>query len=123
MEGRDCNRIMILCCMFRWADKHKENYDTGLYLCGKDRSDNSKWVRGHVRIFRLKIAKKFCLYLDIFSYVRINVFRPFFTFRLEMHIRCDNHHKTGADGGSVLGQPMLFECNGICVLSPAMNVK
>ena len=26
---------------------------------------------------------------------------------------------TGADRGSVLGQPMLFECKGICVLSPA----
>ena len=26
---------------------------------------------------------------------------------------------TGADRGSVLGQPMLFECKGICVLSSA----
>ena len=25
---------------------------------------------------------------------------------------------TGADRGSVLGQPMLFECKGICVLRP-----
>ena len=29
---------------------------------------------------RLKIAKKCCLYLDIFSYVKINVFRSFFAF-------------------------------------------
>ena len=36
-----------------------------------------------------------------------------------MHVRCDNQHKTGADGGNILGQPRLFECMGICVLSPA----
>ena len=36
-----------------------------------------------------------------------------------MHVRCDNQYKTGADGGNILGQPMLFECMGICVLSPA----
>ena len=28
-----------------------------------------------------------------------------------MHVRCD--------GGTILGQPTLFECMGICVLSPA----
>ena len=31
----------------------------------------------------------------------------------------NNQYKTGADGGNILGQPMLFECTGICVLSPA----
>ena len=36
-----------------------------------------------------------------------------------MHVRCDNQYKTGADGENILGQPMLFECTGICVLSPA----
>ena len=36
-----------------------------------------------------------------------------------MHVRCDNQYKTGADGGTALGQPMLFECMGICILSPA----
>ena len=36
-----------------------------------------------------------------------------------MHVRCDNQYKTGADGGNILGQLMLFECMGICVLSPA----
>ena len=36
-----------------------------------------------------------------------------------MHVRCDNQYKTGADGGNILGQPMLFECMGIRVLSPA----
>ena len=35
-----------------------------------------------------------------------------------MHVRYDNQYKTGADMGSILGQPMLFECMGICVLSP-----
>ena len=43
----------------------------------------------------------------------------FFALRLEMHVRCDNQYKTGADRGNILGQPMLFECMGICVLSPA----
>ena len=36
-----------------------------------------------------------------------------------MHSICVNQCKTGADGGSILGQPMLFECLGICVLIPA----
>ena len=36
-----------------------------------------------------------------------------------MHVRCDNQYKTGADGENILGQPMLFVCVGICVLSPA----
>ena len=36
-----------------------------------------------------------------------------------MHVRCDNQYKTGADRGNILGQPILFECMGICVLSPA----
>ena len=36
-----------------------------------------------------------------------------------MHVSCDNLYKTGTDGGNILGQPMLFECMGVCVLSPA----
>ena len=36
-----------------------------------------------------------------------------------MYVRYDNQYKTGADGGNILGQAMLFECMGICVLSPA----
>ena len=51
--------------------------------------------------------------------MKINVIRSFFAFRLEMHIRCDNHYKTGANRGHILGQTLLFECMGICVLSPA----
>ena len=35
-----------------------------------------------------------------------------------MHVRLDNQYKTGADGGNTLGQPLLFECMGIYVLSP-----
>ena len=50
--------------------------------------------------------------------MKINVFGSFFAFGLEMHVRCDNQYKTGADGENILGQPMLFECMGICVLSP-----
>ena len=51
--------------------------------------------------------------------VKIKVFGPFFAFRLKMLVRCDNYYKTGADGGTILGQPILFKCMGICVLSPA----
>ena len=36
-----------------------------------------------------------------------------------MHVRCDNQYKAGADREKILGQPMLFVCMGICVLSPA----
>ena len=36
-----------------------------------------------------------------------------------MHVRCDNQYKTEADRGNILEQPRLFECMGICVLSPA----
>ena len=36
-----------------------------------------------------------------------------------MYVRYDNQYKTGADGGNIFGQPMLFECMGIYVLSPA----
>ena len=38
-----------------------------------------------------------------------------------MHLRCDNQYKTGADRENILGQPMLFVCMGICVLSPAQE--
>ena len=59
------------------------------------------------------------MYLDIFSCVKMNIFLSFFTFRLEMHVRCDNQYKTGADRENILGQPVLFVCMGISVLSPA----
>ena len=59
------------------------------------------------------------MYLDIFSCLKINVFRSFFVFRLEMHVRCDNQHKIGADRENILEQPVLFVYMGICVLSPA----
>ena len=36
-----------------------------------------------------------------------------------MHVRRDIQYKTGADKEDILGQPRLFECMGICVLSPA----
>ena len=36
-----------------------------------------------------------------------------------MHVRCDNQYKTGADRENILGQLLLFESMGICVLSPA----
>ena len=46
-------------------------------------------------------------------------FSPVFAFRLDMHVRCNNKWKTGADRRTILGQPRLFVCMGICVLSPA----
>ena len=49
----------------------------------------------------------------------MNVFCSFFAFRLDMHVRCDKQYKTGADRENILGKPMLLECMGICVLSPA----
>ena len=51
--------------------------------------------------------------------MKINVFRSFFAFRLEMHVRCDNQYKIGADRGNILGQSMQFECMGICIMNPA----
>ena len=42
---------------------------------------------------------------------------------LEMHVRCDNQYKTGADRETILGQRMLFVCMGICVFSPAYESK
>ena len=50
--------------------------------------------------------------------MKINVFRSFFAFRLEMHVRCDNQYRTGTGRRNILGQPMLLECMGICVLCP-----
>ena len=66
--------------------------------------------------------KKYYLYLDIFSCVK-TFFCQFFAFRLKMHVRCDDQYKTGADGETILGQPVLFECMGISVLSPAHESK
>ena len=47
-------------------------------------SDYSKWVGGHFIRIGLKIAKKWWLYLDIFSCVKINGFL-FFVFLLVFH--------------------------------------
>ena len=55
--------------------------------------------------------------------MKITVFRSCFAFRLEMHVRCGNQYKTGADRRNILGQPMLFECMGICVLSLAHEIE
>ena len=44
-----------------------------------------------------------------------------FRFQAEMHVRCDNQYKTRADRENILGQPMLFECMGICVLGPTQE--
>ena len=49
----------------------------------------------------------------------MNVFRSFFALKFEMLVRCDNQYKTGTDRENILGQPMLCEYKGICVLSPA----
>ena len=49
----------------------------------------------------------------------MNAFHSFFAFMFEMHVRCDKQYKTGADRENIFGQPVLFVCMGICVLSPA----
>ena len=67
----------------------------------------------------LKIAKKCCLSLNIFSFVKINVFRPFFAFRLKMHVRYRISTKLEQRGETTFWQPVLFECMGICALNPA----
>ena len=54
-----------------------------------------------------------------FICVKIDVYRPFFAIIFKMHVRRDNQYKTEADGGTIFGQPIPFECMGICVLSPA----
>ena len=59
--------------------------------------------------------EKCCLYLDIFSCVKICVFHLFFAFRHKMLVST----KLGEMGEIILGQPMLLECMGICVLSAA----
>ena len=82
-------------------------------------SDYSKEVGGQFTRICLKIAKKCGLCLDIFSCVKMKIFCSFFVFMLEMHDRCDNQYKTGANRENIFGQPMLFVCMGICVLSPA----
>ena len=51
------------------------------------------------------------------------VFARFSLWRLEMHVRCDNQYKSGADSEHIFRQPVLFECMGICVLSLRMKVK
>ena len=65
------------------------------------------------------MEKQCGLYLDILCCVKMDVFRSFLDFRLEMHVRRDNQCETGVDRGNSLGQPRLFECMGNCVLSPA----
>ena len=99
-----------------------ENSTTRRLACRHDvMPDYSKQVGGQFIRIRLKIANKCWLYLDTFSCVKINVFRSFSALRLKMHVRCVNEYKTGADRGNILGQPTLFECMDICVLSPAQE--
>ena len=68
-----------------------------------------------------KNSQKVLVVSEYFSCVEINIFRSFFAFRLEMHVRCDNQYKIDADRGNILGQPMLFVCMGICVFSPVIE--
>ena len=109
--------MQILSPIKRKANFSLAKYITLLSVVARLFSDYSKQVGGYFLRIRLKLWKKCWLY--IFSCVKINVFRSFYAFRLEMHVRCDNQYKTGADRGNILGQPMLFEYMGICVLIPA----
>ena len=60
-----------------------------------------KQVGGPFLRIRPKIAKKRGLELGIFSCMKRNVFRSFFAFRLEIHVRWDNQYKTGADSEKI----------------------
>ena len=95
------------------ADKLKENgvnaYVVRLQQIGR-RSLYKKWPENRENCWS---------YLDIFSCVKIFFLFFFFAFKAEKYVRCDNQYETGADKGNIFGQPMLFECVGICVLSPA----
>ena len=57
------------------------------------------------------------MFLDIFSSGNINGFHSFLASGLQMHVRCDNQYKTGAEGGTIWEQPMLIERMDIGVLS------
>ena len=90
-----------------------------LYI--RERVDYSKQVRVHVIRIRLKIEKKLIVFRH-FQQCENQHFSSVFRVQLKMHVRCDNQQKSGAGGGwgrTILGQPMLFEGMGICVLSPA----
>ena len=90
----------------------------GVYVCAFNkslRSDYTKQARDQFLRIRLKIAKKCCLYLDIFSCVEINVFRSFFAFRREMRVRCDNQYENWSRRGEVVW-------NSQCCLSAWVSV-
>ena len=78
-----CSWKLLMCQKTAYCYREK-------MLEGVNRSECTKQVRVHAKGIHLKIEKKCCLYLYIFSCVKINVFRPFFAFRLKMHVRCNN---------------------------------
>ena len=49
--------------------------------------------------------------------------RVFIAPRLQMNASCDNQQKIRLEGESIFGQPMLFECMGICSFTRRMNAK
>ena len=81
-------------------------------------SDYNKQVGSQFIRIHLKIEK--VLAVSVYFQLCVNQrFSFVFHFRLKIHVRCDNQYKTEAHRGNVLGQPRLFECIGICILSPA----
>ena len=66
-------------------------------------------------MIRLKIAKKWWLYLDIFSCVKVNVFHFQTVDACQMREAEENWINGGRGRGTMLGRPRLFECMGICV--------
>ena len=60
--------------------------------------------------------------LVVSGYFELSVNRRFsLVFRFQTRDACQmrNQYKTGEDRANILKQPRLFECMGICVLSPA----
>ena len=63
------------------------------------------------------------MFLDTFSCMKINAFRPFFAFKLKMHVRCDNQYKTGAEGELFWKSRWCLSAWESCVLSPACECE
>ena len=102
-----------------WSDYSKIGYGLSMNMRSLMWSDYSK-IGLSSCCYLFKNSEKVLLVIwTFFSFVKINVFHQFFAFRPKMHVRHNNQYKTGADRGIILGQPLLFECMGVCTLSLA----
>ena len=94
--------------------RHKRLSDGDVEVCLPQDSGQVTVNRSEVQSIRIHLKNSETNVGCIFIFLAVcksTFFRSFFAFRLEMHDRCDNQNKTGAD--------RRFKCVGICVLSPA----